>query len=173
MKLNKRQKEHLLALISEGLESDEINQRASKFKPPYSVSRQQVGHYRKTRGVDVEEIKKESEQSALKVGFARKEKRVESLNKLAEALEKDLLEDGRLWLDDVKAVGSGDFQQIVDFQSFNGGELQQFRGVLDDIAKEMGDRRQKVDVKVDANEALAALLGVSPDELPVPDNAHS
>lgn len=172
MKLNSNQKKHLLALTSEGLETDEINAQASKFDEPYEVSRQQVDHYRKTRKVKVAQIKDEAETSALKKGFALKERRVESLNKLAEEVERDLLEDGRLWLPDRKAVGTGDYQEIVDVETFNSAEVTQFRGLLDDIAKEVGDRRQKVDLKVNAREALAELLGASPDELPA-DNAQS
>jgi hypothetical protein len=171
MQLKKRQKEHLLELISDGLETDEINARAALFRPPYQVSRQQVDHYRKTRKVSVKAIQDAGEQSALKTGFARREERVRALDQLAQSLYTDLTEGKGLWLNDVKMIGSGEFSERIEFEAFNGNELTQFRGVLDDIAKEMGDRRHKVDVKVDANKALAELLGVSPDELPNTDNA--
>jgi hypothetical protein len=60
-------------------------------------------------------------------------------------MEKDLL-GGFLWLDDVKGVGSGEVATIVDFETFNSSEVSQYRGVLDDIAKETGGRVQRTDV---------------------------
>ncbi|MEA2174119.1 MAG: hypothetical protein QOD00_1711 [Blastocatellia bacterium] len=173
MRLKQRQKEALLAWISEGLQSNEINQRASIFMPPFKVSRAQVDYYRQSRGTKIEEIKEQAERSALKSGFALKERRVEALNSLAEMLHEDLTTGKGLWLDDVKMIGSGEFSERIEFESFNSNEVSTFRGVLDDIAKEVGDRRQKVDVKVNAREALAELLGVPLDELPATDNAHS
>jgi hypothetical protein len=44
-------------------------------------------------------------------------------------------------LDQVKGVGSGDAAMIVDYEEFNKSEVDAYRGVLDDIAKEVGDRR--------------------------------
>lgn len=172
MRLNKRQREHLLAAISEGLGTEEINARAELFRPPYKVSRQQVDFYRQSRGVKLREIVEESETSALKRGFALRENRVASLDQVAQALQADLLgpEGKGFWLDDVKAVGTGDFQQFIDFQAFNSTELQYFLRVLDDIAKEMGHRRQKVDVRVDPREALAKLLGVPVEQLPAAES---
>ena len=143
--LNKKQKSHLLAGISEGLKTRELNKRASEFDEPYSVSRQQVDFYRKTRAVPLKEIEQAQEQAALKEGFARKEERVRALNDLAERMRKELLEENRLWLPQVKSIGTGDSQQIIDFEEFNEAEIKQFRGVLDDIAKEEGERRQKVE----------------------------
>lgn len=166
MKLDKHQKEHLLGLISEGLETDKINARASNFEPPYTVTRQQVDFYRKSRGVKLKEIAEEGETSALKKGFALKEKRVEALSTLAEKMADDLLEGDRLWLDQVKALGSGEFMQIVDYEEFNGAEVAQFRATLDDIAKEVGDRKQKHEVTINPRKALAELLGVPEDALP-------
>ena len=58
MRLKKLQREILLEWIFEGLTTDEINKRAEAFEEPFRVSRQQVDHYRKTRVIDVEKIKK-------------------------------------------------------------------------------------------------------------------
>jgi hypothetical protein len=51
------------------------------------------------------------------------------LQQLAALMEKDLF-GGFLW--------------VVDYEEFNTAEVQQYRGVLDDIAKEVGDRKQSV-----------------------------
>lgn len=144
MELTKRQKEHLLAGISEGLKTRELNKRAASFQPPYKVSRQQVDYYRQSRAVAVEEIVAASESDALHAGFALKEERVRALNDLAGDLYKDL-KSGRRWLPQVKMIGSGVTAEIVDYEEFNAGEFQQFRGLLDDIAKETGERKAKVE----------------------------
>ncbi|MET0646985.1 MAG: hypothetical protein ABW208_10220 [Pyrinomonadaceae bacterium] len=143
MRLKKKQKGFLLSLVAEGLASDEINDRAATFKPPFEVSRQQVDFYRSSRGVRLDELKEESESEALRTGLALKEGRVEALNDLAERLRAELLAEGpagRLWLPRQKALGSGASMQVVEEEHFNLVEINALRAVLDDIAKEMGAR---------------------------------
>lgn len=135
----------VIAAVAEGLQTDEINERAANFKPPFSVSRQQVDYYRDTREQDIKAIRAIDEKSALVEGYALKEHRVYKLALLAALMERDLF-GGFLWLDQVKGVGSGDIAEIVDYEEFNAGEVVQYRGVLDDIAKETGGRVQKTDV---------------------------
>lgn len=142
MQLKRRQKRELLKWIAEGLQSDEINGLAAAFDPPFSVSRQQVDYYRKTRRIDLETIAKIDEKSALVEGYALKEHRVYKLSMLAALLERDLL-GGFLWLDQVKGIGAGDIAQIVEYEEFNKPEVDAYRAVLDDIAKETGGRALK------------------------------
>lgn len=142
MRLRKAQKEAVLAWVAEGLQSDEINERASNFSPPFSVHRQQVDYYRKSRQHDINAIKSVDEKNALTTGLALRENRVAALQKLAALMERDLF-GGFLWTGQVKGVGSGDIAKIVDYEEFNAGEVAQYRGVLDDIAKEVGGRALK------------------------------
>lgn len=139
MRLKKAQKEAVLKWVAAGLQSDEINARAAQFEPPFDVSRQQVDYYRKTREQDISVIRAVSEQNALVEGYAMKEHRVYKLSLLAALLEKDLF-GGFIWTDQVKGVGSGEIAEIVDYEEFNAAEIIQYRGILDDIAKEVGDR---------------------------------
>ena len=136
----------VIKAVAEGLQTDEINERAANFKPPFSVSRQQVDYYRDTREQDIKAIRSISEKNALIEGFALKEHRVYKLSLLAALMEKDLF-GGFLWLDQVKGVGSGDIAEIVDYEEFNASEVVQYRGVLDDIAKETGGRVQKTEAE--------------------------
>ena len=145
MRLKKNQKEKLLAWISEGLQSDEINDRAAQFDDPFSVTRSQVQFYRERRAVDIKTIQAAGEYDALTTGLALRAERVRRLQQLAALMEKDLF-GGFLWTDQVKALGSGEFMQVVDYEEFNTAEVQQYRGVLDDIAKEVGDRKVKQEV---------------------------
>ena len=134
MRLKKKQKEFLLALVAEGLQSDEINARAAKFKPPFEVSRQQVDFYRDSRGVALEEIKAESESGALKQGFALKERRIEVMSEIAE----------RIYADLQKGIREGEAFE------FKEAEVKQLRGLFADIAKETakGDDEPNREVKV-------------------------
>jgi hypothetical protein len=148
MRLKKAQREVLIAWIAEGLKTDEINKRAGKFKPPFKVSTRLTAHYRKTRGVKLVEIQEAGEVDALKSGFAVKENRVKALQTLAEKMLEELTreEDNRLWTTMVKGIGSNENYQRVEYEEFNKAEVDSFRGVLDDIASEVGERIRKTDV---------------------------
>ena len=73
----------VLEWIAVGLRTDEINNRAASFDPPFSVTRQQVDHYRKTRKQDINAILSVSENNALTTGLSLKEERVKKLQELA------------------------------------------------------------------------------------------
>jgi len=145
MRLKKTQKEKLLEWIAEGQQTDEINDRAAQLDTPFTVSRQQVDWYRSTRAVDIAALRSVSETDALTTGLAVRSERVRKLQQLAALLERDLF-GGFLWTDQVKSIGSGPLTEIVDYEEFNGAEVIQYRGVLDDIAKEVGQRKQGVEV---------------------------
>jgi hypothetical protein len=143
MKLKKAQREAVLAWIAEGLESDEINARAAKFKPKFKVTRQQVDHYRKSRKVDIKEIQSSGEFGALTSGLAVRENRVKLLSELADLLKDDIFRLEKLWLENAKSVGMERFNYL----EFNASEVAQLRGVLDDIAQEVGERGKTLEHK--------------------------
>ncbi len=137
MKLNKGQKEQLLQWVAEGLQTDEINKRAAEFDRPFSVSRSQVAYYRVTREADLKELALSGEFDALNSGLAIKANRVQRLQLLAAMLEEDLM-GGVLWTTDVKAVGL----EKVYIERFNAAEVSEYRATLDQIAGEVGDKKQ-------------------------------
>ncbi len=145
MRLKKTQKEAVLRWIVEGLQSDEINNRAATFVPPFIASRQQIDYYRRTRDADIKVLVEAGEQDALREGLALKAERVIKLKQLAALLERDIF-GGFLWTDDIKVVGSGDNAEAIDFEKFNSAEVKEYRGTLDDIAKEMGHRVSKQEI---------------------------
>lgn len=142
MRLKKAQKEAVLRWLAEGLQSNEINERAATFDPPFSISPRQATYYRKSRKADLLAILSAGEQEALTEGLALVGVRVTKLKQLAALLERDLF-GGFLWLEQVKGVGSGDVATLVEYEDFNKAEVDAYRGVLDDIAKEIGGRVQK------------------------------
>ena len=154
MRLKKEQKHAIQEWVAAGLESGEINSKAAEFEPPFSVSRAQVLYYRQTRGVKLDELMQSGDYDALKTGLALKAERVKKLAKLAGLMEEDLF-GGVLWTQDVKMIGAAPFQERVEFEEFNTAEVQQYRGVLDDIAKEVGDRAQRNEITGKDGEPLA------------------
>jgi hypothetical protein len=145
MKLKKKQREAVLAWVAEGLQTDEINKRAEKFKPRFKVLRSQVDYYRKISKVNLKEIKYSDDMAALTTGLALKENRVETLQRLAELMLTDLFGD-KLWLLQVKGIGGTDNYERVEYYEFNSAEVGQLRSVLDDIAAETGGRIKKAEI---------------------------
>jgi hypothetical protein len=139
MRLEKKQREALITWVAAGFESDEINKRAARFKPPFKVSRRTVTHYRQTRGTDLEEIKEAAETDALKTGYAIREKRVADMQLLAEKMFGELTREGDnlFWTTQAKTVAN----EKYDYLKFNRSEIEAFLHILDDIAKEVGERR--------------------------------
>jgi hypothetical protein len=142
-RLKKKQKEALIQWVAEGLESGEINARAANFDPPFVASRQHIQRYRDSRRINLKALQETGEMDALATGLALKAERVRKLQLLAALLENDLF-GGFLWTEDVKMIGSGPFSKEVEFEEFNAAEVTQYRGILDDIAKEVGDRKSTV-----------------------------
>lgn len=145
-RLKKVQREAVLQWIAEGLETDEINQRAAKFKPRFKISSRQVTHYRKTRNVNLQEVKQIAELDALKTGLAIKDERVAVLQRLGKKFIEEILDGEKLWLLQVKGIGSQDNYERIEYYDFNKAEVDSLRGVLDDIASEVGDRVRKTDL---------------------------
>lgn len=154
MRLRKAQKEATIAWIAEGLQSDEINERAGAYVPPFSVSRQQVDYYRKSREADLAAMVAAGEAEALTTGLALKEERVKSLKRLAALMERDLF-GGFMWTEHVKSIHEGETFRIVEYEEFNRSEVDAYRGTLDDLAKETGGRVIKSDHEHSGTIALA------------------
>jgi 5'-3' exonuclease len=158
MRLKKAQREKVLELIAAGAKTDEINAAGAVFESPFQVSRQQVNKYRTTRRVELKAILSADEKNALATGLALREKRVIKLQQIAALMEHDLF-GGFLWTEEVKGVGSGTAAEIVEYDQFNAAEVMQYRGVLDDIAKEVGERKDKSAPSLSINiEGLEAIL---------------
>lgn len=147
MRLKKAQKDKVIEWVAAGYLTNEINDRAAEFDPPFEVSNQQVDWYRKSRRVDIDDIRRKSEFEALNTGLATKQERVKKLKQLAQRLEVDLFGDSpekdKIWTLEVKGVGSGPIAEIVEYYEFNRSEIDAYRGILDDIAREVGHRVQK------------------------------
>lgn len=91
---------------------------------------------------------------AMQTGLALDYERVLKLKHLASTLAAEIWADNgefiqdAVWVPDVKQIGGGEFAERVDIVRFNRPILEEFRAILDDLAKETGGRRQKTDLDV-------------------------
>lgn len=106
-----------------------------------------------TYDAEIERQKDLEAQEAMKKYLALDYWRVNQLVELADFLRNQIYEQGEnlrgetvyhnVWLSDVKQIGSGAEAERVDLEKFNPAIISEFRGVLDDIAKETGGRIKK------------------------------
>lgn len=75
-------------------------------------------------------------------GLAADYERIRQLGRMWAALDKEFNDGVGIWYMDIKMSAKGD---TVDVPAFNAALLTQMRGVLDDLAKEVGGRKQSVE----------------------------
>lgn len=101
---------------------------------------------------EYEAIKNVERQAVMEYGVALEHERVRKLKRLADMLEAQIYERGangelyNVWVSDVKQIGSGENTERVDIERFNGQLIEQYRSVLDDLAKETGGRKTKTEI---------------------------
>lgn len=89
----------------------------------------------------------------LRKGFALRERRIDALNGIATDLLAQLRADDYL-ADEVKLANNG---QEVRYPVFDKPKVGEFRAALDDIAKELGERKANVEVGA-AESFIAAMM---------------
>lgn len=105
--------------------------------------------------------------SIMETGFALAHERVRVLNDLAGTLLEELTAEGsenRRWVSEWKLVGSGENAQLVEIERFNKAEVEQFRLLLDDIAKELGERVRKTELSGPDGGSIDVTVGFSDAE---------
>lgn len=77
--------------------------------------------------------------------------RVRKLVRLATMLEGQIYERGidgimhNVWQPDRKSIGTFPVQEFVDIERFNSALISEYRATLDDLAKEVGGRKQRTE----------------------------
>lgn len=116
-----------------------------------------------------EQRKNAERESVISYGLALDYERLRKLYRLAEFLEGQIYERSspdpitgvesyyNIWVRDVKSIGGGEYAERVDIERFNAPLLEQYRKVLEDIAKETGGRVQKQDI-TSAGEKLEVII---------------
>jgi DNA-binding CsgD family transcriptional regulator len=107
--------------------------------------------------VRVQQHKEAFKDRALSEGFADKRARIAALNGSAQDIMRWLAEN-EYEREEVKVAANGEH---VSYKMFDQARYAQFRGALDDIAKEMGDRKTVAELTGKDGEALVlGLVGV-------------
>lgn len=127
----------------------------------------EIERRRKEQDAALEAEREARRRQIMESGLALDFERVERLKRLEGLLIQELgeideqgnlvaLKEDSVWAPDVKQIGSGKFAQQVDIVRFNRAIFETIRGLLDDLAKETGGRKQ---------------VGVieTPDLAPLPD----
>jgi hypothetical protein len=99
--------------------------------------------------VRIAEMSKAADFAALYEGLSKKENRVLLLHRLADKLTRDIFDNNLLWTSMVKGIGGDKNFERVEYEEFNKAEVDALRGVLDDIAQEVGERTRENMLKGD------------------------
>lgn len=112
----------------------------------------------------------------LETGLALDFERVLRLKELTKYLFDELYQtDGKgnvtgfkpdsVWLPDVKQIGGGEFAERVDLVRFDTPLFDTLRGLLDDLAKETGGRKQKVEHTGEVSHTVKTIKGVDTTQI--------
>lgn len=117
----------------------------------------------------IEAEKTQAANEMMQTGLALEHERVGKLKDLATFLWGQINEiDDRgrhpnVWVRDVKQIGGGEFAEKVEIERFNAALISEYRGVLDDLAKETSGR--KGHLQVDWRQSLPDQYRDRPDEV--------
>jgi predicted transcriptional regulator len=158
-KLDKVQKNLIYQWILEGLSDQQIMNRA-KEQNHFEITQQGINYYRQTKSVGkkAEKILERKTDSALRKGLAIRENRVNDLQFIRDKLMDELNTNG-LWIDESKTILTQNYETTEIKKTFNAPLIRELRGVLDDAAKEMGERKGTPAINnfLIGDDALAAL----------------
>jgi len=141
----------VLTWVAEGLGLPEIRARAAEFDPPFEIEYRQVKHLRQRAGVKYRQIQEEIEAELIGEGLARKALRIKALTDLFDK-HLDLIQARASDPSMIEIPGGGtglvvrDYKGIQPVYKFDAAVVREMRGLLDDIAKEKGDRNQKIEL---------------------------
>lgn len=95
----------------------------------------------------IEQKLTEEKARVLLTGYAIMYRRVAQLNEQAEQLIAMTKDPNKVWIPDVKSIGSGPMAERVDLVQFNDALFREIRATFDDIAKELGERVKRQEIK--------------------------
>lgn len=88
----------------------------------------------------------ERRKAIMEVGLAQVHERVGKLVEIFDRLYADFADNNKVWLRELKGIGSYENFQVVEVVRFNAGLVGELRATLDDIAAEVGGRPRKTEL---------------------------
>jgi hypothetical protein len=161
-KLSKEQKDEILRRLAA---RDSYQEIANAMECSWA----NIDYYAKKFSEDIKKLREEHDARHINRGLRTREKRLEKLEALATRLEYEMSEEagknrdtdnGGLWAKDIRVGRAGKY----DVEVFVAPIVQQYRGLLDDIAKEQGHRVVKTENKNEDTVFVSGVVGFSPDE---------
>jgi hypothetical protein len=153
VKLNRSQQNKVLEWAGEGLRLPEVKERAAKEDPPFEVDWHQLKWARQRLGARIREMREQSEVEILNNGLSR---RVERIRQLETLFDKHLeLIRARGVEMDGEIAGGETGLMARDYKGkdadtavykYDGALVKEMRGIIDDIAREMGERKTNVEL---------------------------
>jgi hypothetical protein len=153
VKLTRSQQNKLLEWTAEGLRLPEINERAAKFDPPFKVEYLQLKHARERAKKRFLELRADFEKEALAEGLARKATRIREMSALLDRHCALIKARGEEMSNEIAGGETGllvrDYKgkdADVAVYKYDSALIREMRGLFDDIAKELGERKTNVDL---------------------------
>jgi hypothetical protein len=155
------QKDKVLTMLAAG-------ETYARIADEVGCSVQNIKYYAGRYKDKIKALEEDHENAVMRRGYANKTFRVRKLNRLAEILEKEIEElDGKkgetsghgIWLRDVKFSPTG---QKIELEVYAGGLVNDYMKVMNDIAKEKGERINKAEVNL-TGDILAHFVDLDPN----------
>jgi PBSX family phage terminase large subunit len=148
-RMNGVQKAFLLSLIAAGRMNPQLIEACKNHSTePWDLTERQIQYWRRKMKHRFQELQDNEVLEVMTKGFALKENRIRSLGMLADRMLEDLLASDKkkelIWLERKKSRGSRENFEAFMEEEFNTAQLAQYRGLMDDIAKETGGRNPKL-----------------------------
>lgn len=143
----------MLEWVSEGLLLPEIKGLAAQEDPPFEVDWNRVKWARQRLGAGIRKMREEDRIAILEQGLSRRLARVEQLEKLYNKHLALIIARGEEMKDEIAGGETG--LMVRDYKGkdattpvykYDGALVKEMRGIMDDIAREVGDRQTKVDL---------------------------
>lgn len=153
MKLTREQRNLLVRWAAEGLRLPEINERAAGCDPPFRVEWEQLKHARTKFAATFTRFREEFESQAISEGLSRKAARLRQLEQVYDLHLELIQARGKEMAGEIAGGATG--LMVRDYKGkdadtpvykYDAALIREMRGMLDDIAREMGDRKNNVDI---------------------------
>lgn len=165
--LTKEQRELITIWAAEGLNINEVQRRAGECDPPFEVTHNQLKHVRRHANKNYSNLREEFDREALSEGLARRAVRIRQLEELFDRhvtlirargaeLAKDNVAGGSTGLL-VRDYKGKDADRAV--YKYDAALVREMRGLFDDIARELGERKTNVDLTGGGELILKVIYG--------------
>jgi hypothetical protein len=139
--------------VAEGLRLPEIKERAAKEDPPFDVDWNQIKWARQRLNVGIRKMREQEASEVLISGLPRMVERIRQLEALYDKHLALIIARGEEMAGEIAGGETGllvrDYKgrnADVAVYKYDGALVKEMRGILDDIAREVGDRKTNVDL---------------------------